>query len=354
MSLKIALTADPEIAVPPTLYGGIERIVDMLARGLTGRGHHVTLFANRESTVPCRVIGYPCSSFRSRTGAIKNMLLVSRTIVSESFDVVHSFGRLAYLLPVLPNAVPKIMSYQRPVSRRSVEWGTWLSRGSLHITGCSRSLMTQYLDLDNCHVIYNGVPSHLYTCRASVRPDAPLVFLGRIEEIKGPHLAIEIARRTGRRLVIAGPVPHEVAHRAFFEARVRPYIDGDRIRYVGPVDDEQKDRLLGDAVALVMPILWDEPFGIVMAEALACGTPVVGLNRGSVPEVITNGRNGFVCATLDDMTDAVHSLGSIQRRECRRSMEQTFSDDAVVGGYERLYLSLCGRSSIASAYASVS
>lgn len=341
MPFRIAVTADPEIAVPPIHYGGIERIVDMLVRGLVARGHDVTLFAHPESSVPCRLKAYPSPTFRSRVGAVRNMFLVSRTIATEPFDLVHSFGRLGYLLPILPGSMPKIMSYQRPVSLRSVDWGVRLSRGSLHVTGCSRALMTPLLGRDNCHVIYNGVPRGLYRFSPSVPDDAPLVFLGRVEEIKGPHIAIDVAQRTGRRLLIAGGIPDEPVHHAFFDKRVRPYVDGDRIRFVGPVNDEQKNDLLGSAAALLMPIQWDEPFGIVMAEALACGTPVIGLRRGSVPEVVTHGRDGFVCVTVDEMAHAVDLLSDIDRLNCRRSMEARFSDDSIVSAYEHLYASIC-------------
>lgn len=335
--LRLAITADPEIAVPPKLYGGIERIIDMLVRGLVGRGHEVTLFAHPDSSVPCRVIAYEGNSFKSKLGSLRNTLRVSSNILREPFDLVHSFGRLAYMLPVLPTPVPKLMSYQREVTERSVAWGSRLSRGTLHFTGCSRQLVRRFLGGDNWHVVYNGVPAGTYEFRAAVSEDAPLVFLGRVEEIKGPHLAIEVARRARRPLVIAGNVPDEEAHQEFFATRVAPHVDGNQVRYVGPVTDAEKNELLGRAAALLMPILWEEPFGIVMAEALACGTPVVGLNRGSVPEVVWHGLNGFVCDSVEQMAAAVARLNEIDRADCRLIMEEKFSDTAVIEAYENLY-----------------
>lgn len=338
--LRLAITADPGIAVPPKLYGGIERVIDMLVRGLVKRGHDVTLFAHPDSTAPCRVVPYPSTSFTSKVGALRNTLRVSSEILGGRFDLVHSFGRLAHLLPVLPAPMPKIMSYQREVTGRSVTWGNRLSRGTLHFTGCSRHLARRFRGGDNCHVVYNGVPAETYRFRASVGRDAPLVFLGRVEEIKGPHLAVEVARRARRLLVIAGNIPDELAHREFFKTRVAPHVDGERVVYAGPVDDDEKNDLLGRAAALLMPILWEEPFGIVMAEALACGTPVIGLNRGSVPEVVRHGVNGFVCGSLDEMVAAVGRLDEIDRGACRRLMEEMFSDTAVVEAYENLYYRL--------------
>jgi len=212
-----------------------------------------------------------------------------------------------------------------------------LARGSLHFAGCSKRLIKDFAGRENWHVVYNGVPLSTYAFRRSVNAEAPLVFLGRIEEIKGPQMAIEIARQTGRRLVLAGNVPNEPKHRAFFENEIAPHIDGRQVEYAGPVNNEQKNRLLGEAAALLMPILWEEPFGIVMAEALACGTPVIGLRRGSVPEVVEDGVNGFVCDSIDDMVVAVGRLTEVDRQVCRDVMEEKFSDRAMTDSYEELY-----------------
>lgn len=323
----------------------------MVVRGLVGRGHDVTLFAHPDSAVPCRLIKYEGTSFHSKPGLVRNTALVSSTILRERFDIVHAFGRLAYLLPVLATAVPKVMTYQREVTPSRVRWGGRLSRGTLHFTGCSRHLVRRYLTDSNnrCHVIYNGVPIEKYECRPFVDPDAPLVFLGRVEEIKGPHLAVEVSRRAGRNLVIGGNVPQGDAHANFFRTAIAPFVDGRHVQYVGPVDDAGKDRLLGGAAALLMPILWEEPFGIVMAEALACGTPVIALKRGSVPEIVEDGVNGFVCESVDEMARSVARLHEIDRRMCRRIMEERFSDTAVVNAYERLYFTLVESTSRAAA-----
>ena len=232
------------------------------------------------------------------------------------------------------------MSYQRPITPRSVLWSTRLARGSLHFTACSRQMTDPVRDLASWHVVYNGVPLERYEFRPAVAADAPLVFLGRVERIKGPHLAIEVARRTGRKLVIAGNVPQGEEHAAYFETGIRPCVDGDRISYLGPVDDAQKNALLGRAAALLMPILWDEPFGIVMAESLACGTPVIGLRRGSVPELVEPGANGFVCDSVTDMAASVARIGAIDRGACRRIMESRFSGPAMVNSYLSVYESV--------------
>lgn len=333
--MKIALTADPELPVPPRLYGGIERIIDMLAIGLSERGHDVTLFAHPDSRTAAKLVPWPGARSGSKIDTARNAATLWCGVRAGNFDVVHSFSRIAYLTPLLPLRIPKVMTYQRAISRRSIKAGHALSRGTLRFTAISDWMMEHVKDVGDWTMVPNGVPLASYSFTPSVAADAPLVFLGRIEEIKGPHLAIELARRTGRKLVIAGNIPPE--KQAWVDSEVMPHVDGHRIRYVGPVDDEQKNALLGTAAAFLMPILWDEPFGIVMAEALACGTPVIGLNRGAVPEVVTDGVTGFVRETMDELVAAMARLHRIDRAACRARVESDYSDSIVVEQYLALY-----------------
>jgi glycosyltransferase involved in cell wall biosynthesis len=339
--LRIALTADPELPVPPVHYGGIERIVDVLARGLAERGHEVTLFAHPDSACPVPKVAWTGKSSRAVADTLRNAALLVRRTISDRYDLVHSFSRLAYLAPLLPWAIPKLMSYQRAISPSTTSLAHRLARGTLEFSAISRSMMQRTPLPGRWHLVPNGVALSTYAFSPALASDAPLVFLGRIEEIKGAHLAIEAAHRAGRRLVLAGNVPPE--HRAWFEATIAPRIDGDRVRYVGPVDDAQKSALLGAAAALLMPILWEEPFGIVMAEALACGTPVIGFRRGAVPEVVADGETGFVADTLDEMAAAVARLPTLSRAACRARVEKLYSDRAVTEGYLRLYAELIAR-----------
>ncbi len=337
-SMRILLTADPMIPVPPLHYGGIERIIDMLIRGYRDRGHEVLLMAHPDSQPDCKVVAWPGLDVRGKWDTMRNIIAVRKAVASFRPDIVHSFGRLVYLTGILRSRLPKVMSYQREPSLGQITKAVSLARpGTLTFTGCAEHIAVKIRPIATSVPIYNGVPLGTYTFRPEVASDAPLVFLGRIEPIKGTREAIDVAKRSGRRLVIAGNVSSEGGGEAYFRDQIEPQIDGDQIQYVGPVDDTQKNVLLGGAAAFLMPIQWEEPFGIVMAEALACGTPIIGTRRGSVPEVVIEGTNGFVRSDVDGMVEAVSRLGQIDRSRCRLDCEQRFSDTAIVDAYLALY-----------------
>lgn len=253
----------------------------------------------------------------------------------RSFDVVHSFGRLAALAPILPvRSLAKLQTYQRDVlPRRGIERASALAGASLGFTACGTHMYTTTPIAGEWVTVFNGVDLDKYELAPVVPPDAPLVFLGRIERIKGAHNAIAIAKASGRRLLIAG----NVADQRYFDESVLPAVDDDAVRYVGPVDDRQKNELLGSAAALVMAIEWDEPFGIVMAESMACGTPVIGFDRGSIGEVVRDGVNGFVVSDVEQATAAVSQLPTLSRERVREDAEARFSADTIVSEYVRVY-----------------
>jgi glycosyltransferase involved in cell wall biosynthesis len=340
-TLRIAITADPELPVPPVHYGGIERIVDMLARNLALRGHDVTLFSHPASTCPVSRVAWPGGSSASRWDTMRNAAKLSQRVATGRFDLVHSFSRIAYLAPILPFAVPKVMSYGREISARTTGKAVRLSRGTLEFTAVSRQMIAATAPAGKWHLVPNGVPLNVFAFRDGIGADAPLAFLGRLEEIKGPHLALEVARRSGRKLVIAGNLPDE--HKGWFEINVAPHVDGEQVRYIGPVNDAQKNELLGHAAALLMPILWEEPFGMVMAEAMACGTPVIVSRRGAAAEVVEDGVTGFVVDNVDEMVLATQRIGELSRAAARARVEQLYSDEAVTDGYLRIYREMTGR-----------
>lgn len=341
MSMRIAITADPYIPVPPVYYGGIERMIDLLVEGLTRRGHAVTLFAHPDSTVPAELHPYGAPPHTTPAARARELWQLARGLVAVAgrVDIVHSFGRLASLLPLLPRRLPKVQSYQRAIPWRGVARAVRLAGPSLTFTACSSSMYDQAaadgLASGTWRTIFNAVDVSRYSPTAQVAADAPLMFLGRVQPLKGPHRAIAIARQARRRLILAGNL--EPADADYFRTQIEPAIDGERVIYTGAVDDRRKNELLGQAAALLMPVSFAEPFGIVMAEAMACGTPVIGYPVGSVPEVVRDGVTGFLAADVDAAASAVCRLGRISRGAVRADCEARFSHEVVVSEYERLY-----------------
>lgn len=344
--MRLLLTADPEIEVPPLLYGGIERIVDVLVRRLRAAGHVVGLVARAGSECPNDAFfPWPGLSSMSRRDTVLNTLALARAIRAFRPDVVHSFSRIAYLLPHLRGRIPLIMSFQREPTHRTVGLAVRLAApGRLTFTGCSDYIARRgRLVGGEWHGIPNFADTEGLTLGSpSVPNDAPLVFLSRVEEIKGPHWAIEIARRAGRRLIIAGNhSQRDDPEGRFWRERIAPEIGKGGVEYVGPVDDVQKNALLGGARAMVVPIQWDEPFGIVFAESLACGAPVVSCPRGALPEIVRPGVDGFLIRSIEEGCEAVERVGALDRTECRRRAVDHFSADAVVTRYVDLYSKVC-------------
>lgn len=340
--MRILLTADPEIPVPPRGYGGIERIVDALVRALRARGHTVGLVAHADSaSLADERFPWPASRSTSPEGTVRNALALRRAVGRFQPDVLHSFSRLAYLLPLLPSRLPKIMSYQRHTGGRGIAWAARLGGRHLRFTGCSDYIAGMGRRRGGTWTaIPNFVEIDKYDFVPAAAPDAPLVFLSRIETIKGPDWAIDIAIASGRRLILAGNHATQGPERDFWDQRIAPRLGREGIEWIGEVDDAQKNRLLGGAAALLLPIQWDEPFGIVFPEALATGTPVIACPRGAVPEIVADGRTGFFISSVDTGVAAVRRLGEINRADCRRTAEARFSLAVCVGQYLSVYREL--------------
>jgi glycosyltransferase involved in cell wall biosynthesis len=337
--MRILLTADPGICVPPVGYGGVERIIDSLAREYRARGHSVGLIAQMGST--CQVDSFfPWSSSPEGAGpgALRGMAYLVNAVRSFKPDVLHSFSRLGFMLPLLPNSLPKVMSYQRHTGGRQIAWASWLGRRNLQFTGCSEFISTMgRRSGGNWHTIHNFVDLGKYDFVPHVPEDAPLVFLSRIESIKGPDVAIDLARASGKRLILAGNKPKAGSELEFWNERIAGQIGKNGVEWIGEVNDTQKNKLLGQAAALVVPIQWDEPFGIVFVEALACGTPVITCSRGAAPEIIEEGKTGFFVSGAASGQQAASRLRGIDRKECRLSAERRFGSYSCANQYLELY-----------------
>jgi glycosyltransferase involved in cell wall biosynthesis len=337
--MKILLTADPILPVPPTGYGGIERIVDGLAREYARLGHTVSMVVKAGSTCDAgQRLFWPGDNVRSARHTIRNAFALRQAVKKIRPDVVHSFSRLAYLLPVLPRRVAKVMSYQRHVGGRQIALAARLGKTSLRFTGCSDFICQQGQPSGGR---WRAVPNFVDTAKFTFVPDAPadapLVFLSRIESVKGADLAIAIAQRAGRRLLLAGNRADSGTEAEYFTQKIAPHVGKKGIEWVGEVNDATKNALLGNAAALLVPIQWDEPFGIVFVEALAAGTPVITCPRGGAPEIIEPGKTGLFIQTLAEGLDAVRRIPTLNRAACRRVVEEQFSVDVVAQQYLALY-----------------
>ena len=337
--MRILLTADPEVPVPPVRYGGIERIVDALVRFYQAHGHDVCLVAHPESRSPAgKRVGWPGRTSTSVRNTIRHALTLRRVTREFRPDIVHSFSRLAYLFPLLSGPIPKIMSYQRHTGGRNIALASRLGGRSLRFTGCSEFIRAMgAAGGGTWQAIPNFVELDKIDFAPRVAPDAPLVFLSRVESIKGPDVAIAITRGSGRKLLLAGNRAAAGPERDFWDRTIAPHLGGQDVEYVGEVDDAQKNVLLGRAAALVVPIQWDEPFGIVFAESLAAGTPVISCPRGALPEIVQPGQNGFLIRTVDEGVAAVGRISTIDRARCRQTAETRFSVGVAAEQYLGLY-----------------
>jgi glycosyltransferase involved in cell wall biosynthesis len=339
--MKILIIMDPGILIPVIGYGGHERLVEMFAKEYHRLGHEVDLLVTNGSSVEgCTVYGLGKQGFPpSKKDANKAIFSAWKFLWKKrkQYDLIHNFGRLLYLLPVWNSSVKKIMTYGREITGGNITSMLKLPHKNIVFTGCSENLISRSNASGNWHAVYNAIDFSSYNLVKSVNENAPLIFLGRIERIKGCHTAIQIAKATGNSLIIAGNISPLAEEKKYFEEKIKPYIDGKQIVYVGQVNDVQKNEWLGKAKSLLMPIEWNEPFGIVMIEAMACGTPVIGYCNGSVDEVIDEGVTGFKVSNYKEMEAAVGKIHLMERSLCREKAEKRFHVKIIAKKYLSLF-----------------
>lgn len=323
--------------IPVEGYGGHERLVEMFAKEYTRLGHEVHLLITTGSHVPgCTVHGLGKKGFPPKKSDARKTIPRAWKFLRKhrnDFDLIHNFGRLIYLLPVLNNRAKKIMTYGREITARNIKYILKLPHRNLVFTGCSQNLVDRANVPGNWHAVYNAIEFDKYNCTDNLPEDAPLMFLGRIEKIKGCHTAIAVAKETGNKLIIAGNISPLADEQEYYEKEIKPFIDGDQITHVGSVNDEQKNYWLGKSKALLFPIEWNEPFGIVMIEAMACGTPVIANNCGSVNEVVDEGITGFKVSDKETMKQALQQVAGISRNACRKKAEERFDVKVIAQQY---------------------
>jgi glycosyltransferase involved in cell wall biosynthesis len=337
--MRIAIIAPPFIPVPPPKYGGTELFVAELATGLTRLGHDVVVYANGESRLPCEVRWlYAASEWPlvdPATAALKNLVHTSWAMrdIGSRVDLVHLNDTVATVFTPFVG-VPAVKTVHHP--HEPFLSAVYDRYPQITYVAISESQRRQH-SMPRLRTIHHGVRVEDY--RFESRKRDYLLFLGRIAPLKGTHLAIDVARRAGLPLKIAGEI--QPAFREYWEREVAPHVDGRLIEYVGEADFAAKNELLAHARAMLFPIQWDEPFGLVLVEAMACGTPVLALPGGSVRELVEDGVNGFVCADPEEMAGRATHL-DIDPARCREHVMAHFHVDLMVRRYEMLFQDVLG------------
>lgn len=336
--MHIAMLAPIAWRVPPRAYGPWEQVVSVLTEGLVARGADVTLFATADSRTRARLVGTcpePLAEASHLDPKVWECLHIAALFErAAEFDLIHNH------LDFLP------LSYSRLVPTPMLTTIHGFSSARIlpayqayngHVAYVSISNADRHPDLDYTATVYHGVDLTQFTPRAA--PDDYLLFLGRIHPDKGVVEAIEVARRVGRRLILAGLIHDE----SYYREQVEPLLDGSQISYIGVVAPKQRDDLLGGAVALLHLIAFDEPFGLSMAEAMVCGTPVIAFGRGSVPELVRHGETGFIVSSLAEAADAVGAAAGLDRVAIHRYAAERFSQAGMVEAYLQIYHQLLAR-----------
>ncbi len=345
--LRIAMLAPPWIPVPPPGYGGIEAVVDLLCQELVARGHDVTLFAAPGSRSSARVhavlgaahpdaIGsamYECDHVAGAFDAID-----AATERGAPFDVVHDHSGFAALAMATRLRAPVVHTVHGPLAGETAGFYARHAHKA-RLVAISRSQRDSAPPGVHIAAI---VPNPVAVDRwpLGVDKDDYVLWIGRMDPVKGAHRAIEAARHAGRRILLAGPVQSGQAD--YFREQIEPRIDGDRVCYVGEVTGSVKQRLYARAAALLMPIRWNEPFGMVMIEALACGTPVIAFREGAANEIVIDGRNGFLVTDEAEMARAIARAGAIDPVVCRESARSRCDVAIVADRYEAVYRGAAG------------
>ena len=332
--MRIALIAPPFIAVPPKKYGGTELFIAELAVGLKEKGIDVTLYTNGESTLPVKtkyLFEKEQWPLRTETETTLRAMTHSSWAIHDAVqhaDVIHvntapslSFSRFV--------DVPFLYTVHHDFQQEFADfYETFPDVSYVTISDFQRFK----LPMPRMRTVHHGIDPSLYQVREKKQPY--LAFLGRIAPPKGTHLAIEIAKKSGIPLKIAGEI--QPVYQEYWENEVKPHVDGKFIEYVGEVGLEEKNELLGNSLAMLFPIQWDEPFGLVLIESMACGTPVLAMPGGSVAEIIKEGVSGYVSPSVDELANRAKNLG-LDPRAVRQYVDENFSLARMVNNYVQLY-----------------
>jgi glycosyltransferase involved in cell wall biosynthesis len=324
--------------VPPFRYGGIELIVQLLTDELVRRGHEVILFASGDSITKARLHSVHDKAIRLDP-TVKEPLVYEQMMLADvyqkahHFDIIHSHlgaNALGYASLTKTPSVHTMHGVFTPDNEKIFRHFSWQPFISI-----SKAQREPRLGLNYIHTVYNGIDTSAYTFCAEPTQPAYIAFVGRFSPEKGPVQAIKVARAVGLPLKMAGKI--DVVDREYFQEEVEPLIDSEQIQYLGEVSHEDKVKLLAGATVTLFPITWREPFGLVMIESMATGTPVIGMGLGAVPEVIAHGKTGFVCHSLEEMIEVFPDAIKLDRKTCRDYVVNQFSVQSMTDEYERAY-----------------
>jgi glycosyltransferase involved in cell wall biosynthesis len=316
------MIAPLELRVPPVAYGGTELLVSLLTEELVKSGHDVTLFASGDSITNARLVSC-CPEYlrgKKKDKTVNNLRNVAACMErARDFDIIHNHTFIEGLAMAGLSRAPVLTTVHGILEpdweQLFLEYKGWYNT----ISFSAKQLLPPKERFAG--VVYNAIDVDSYPFNETPGEDY-MLYLSRISVEKGPHIAIQVAKRLGRRLIIAGNI--NTKDEPFFKEMILPEIDNDLIVYTGEADYNRKRELMSGARCLLAPIVWDEPFGLFMIEAMACGTPVVVFNRGSAPEVVIDGVTGFVVRDIEEMMQAVEKIGYIERPRCRKHVKFNF------------------------------
>lgn len=335
--MKIAQVAPLYESIPPKLYGGTERVVAYLTEELVRLGHRVTLFASGDSRTHARLVSCCTSALRLNQQCIDplahHIVMLDRVFrESENFDIIHFHCDYLHFPWSRHAKTPNLTTLHGRLDLPDLV-PLYREFAEMRVVSISNSQRTPLPWLNWQGTVYHGLPPNLYHFHS--KPGKYLAFLGRICPEKGIDFAIEIARKSGIELRIAAKVDR--ADEQYFQQVIRPLLDHPLIHFIGEIADRDKDEFLGNALALLAPLNWPEPFGIAMIEALACGTPVIAFPRGSVPEVIDDCKSGFIVRTVDEAVAKIKNIRRFGRKACRQIFERRFTVARMAKDYLEIY-----------------
>lgn len=347
--MKIAIVSTPWVRVPPERYGGIEYLVSLLADGLVERGHNVTLFTVGSSVTRAKkrwvferarlkTLAEPPPVFLNEalTHSLNSYLEIAR---EGDFDLVSDHTWKEGLASACFLPFQTVHTIHGPMNEENKRfYGMFKNQKRIHFITISDYQKKCFPGLNYAGTVHNAIALEEYPF--SEDKEDYLLYLGRFNPQKAPHLACEAAEKLGKRLVLAGKI-REDPERAYFDKYVKPHLRK-KITYVGEVSDKGKKDLFKRASAFLMPIQWDEPFGITMIEAMACGTPVVAFRRGAAPEIVLSGITGYLADDFKGFVEKIKMVDKINPKDCRKQAELNFSSKSFVDGYERIFKKIAG------------